>query len=420
MNILYLVHQNILFEDSGTPVVTNQYAQEAIKLGYQVAIISAKNNTTPFFYDGVHYVPVEPLEDWSEKAFLKDQNIGKIKVNLPFEPDIIHIIDWVNINPRIINFLKTLNKPIIRHFCNFEDICYFHHPFHQHKNLSVCKNKLTSAICSRCIANKTFKDKKVFKKIKSIIFNEKKKDELKYFKLLESRNETVNQQLNKNYDYFIFPSNKFSKYFFSHVNIKKRFDVIPHGIKKNYRILEKNKNISKFNIIFIGGIDKRKGWSIVVKALNELLKMTNSEIAIRIYGDKKKTSKSILSKYKNVEFFDKFKSIDLPDILSWADIGILPSFFETYNLLLREFIYNNVVPITSNFFGADEIIDNKKNGIIIYENSSQQLFKNLSELINNKSFFLSLRNNLNKTNIISSEEEFKIINEIYKKINSNF
>lgn len=135
---------------------------------------------------------------------------------------------------------------------------------------------------------------------------------------------------------------------------------------------------------------------------------------------KKKTSKSILSKYKNVEFFDKFKSIDLPDILSWANIGILPSFFETYNLLLREFIYNNVVPITSNFFGADEIIDNKKNGIIIYENSSEQLFKNLSELINNKSFFLSLRNNLNKTNIISSEEEFKIINEIYKKINSNF
>ena len=98
----------------------------------------------------------------------------------------------------------------------------------------------------------------------------------------------------------------------------------------------------------------------------------------------------------------------------------MPSFFETYNLLLREFIYNNVVPITSNFFGADEIIDNKKNGIIIYENNSEQLFKNLSELINNKSFFLSLRNNLNKTNIISSEEEFKIINEIYKKINSNF
>ena len=303
MNILYLVHQNILFEDSGTPVVTNQYAQEAIKAGHQVSIISANNDTTPFFYEGVHYVPVEPLEDWSKKAFLKDQNIGKIKINLPFEPDIIHIIDWVNINPRIINFLKTLNKPIIRHFCNFEDICYFHHPFYQHKNLSVCKNKLTSAICSRCIANKTFKDKKVFKKIKSIIFNEKKKDELKYFRLLESRNETVNQQLNKNYDYFIFPSNKFSKYFFSHVNIKKRFDVIPHGIKKNYRILEKNKNISKFNIIFIGGIDKRKGWSIVIKALNKLLKMTNSEISIRIYGDKKKTSKSILSKYKNVEFY---------------------------------------------------------------------------------------------------------------------
>jgi len=49
MNILYLVHQNILFEDSGTPVVTNQYAQEAIKAGHQVSIISANNDTTPFF-----------------------------------------------------------------------------------------------------------------------------------------------------------------------------------------------------------------------------------------------------------------------------------------------------------------------------------------------------------------------------------
>ena len=75
--------------------------------------------------------------------FLKKNNLNIVKIDLPFNPDIIHIVDWVNINPGIIKYLATFKKPIIRHFCNFEDLCYFHHPFHNHKDNSLCTDEIT-------------------------------------------------------------------------------------------------------------------------------------------------------------------------------------------------------------------------------------------------------------------------------------
>lgn len=139
---------------------------------------------------------------------------------------------------------------------------------------------------------------------------------------------------------------------------------------------------------------------------------------MRIYGFKKKTSKSKLNKFKNVKFFDSYLEKDLPKILSWSDIGLLPSLFEGYSLVLREFIEYNVVPIVIKFMGS-EIIKNKINGVIIKRPYIKNLVNVINKIYSNPSKIQKYKNNLKKTKIIYEKEEFHNILNVYKKLLKN-
>ena len=95
---------------------------------------------------------------------------------------------------------------------------------------------------------------------------------------------------------------------------------------------------------------------------------------------KKKTSKSILKKYNSVEFFDSFNEEELYHILNWADIGLVPSYFEGYCKVLREFIECGLVPITTDFFGS-EIIKDNFNGIVIQKPYYDNMLKSILRLL---------------------------------------
>lgn len=418
MKILYIVHQNLLKENSGTPVVTSQYANLAIKKNCEVCILSPDDslseNSQIKLINQIHYMSVKSFKNWSIEAYLKKNNTKILKVDLPFIPDVIHILDWVKVNPEILRYLKSLNKPIIRHFCGFEDLCFYHHPFYRNSNHSLCTKEITPNMCSECISEKTFKDKKLIKKIKSIIFNEKEKMRVNFYDKLIDRRDVVTDHLKSYYSHLIFPSKAFSNYFFSHFKLEKAYTVIHHGIKTNKEINLSRPNSNKVNFIYTGGRAERKGWKIIEETFNYILKKYPSKINLRIYGGKNKTSKSRLKKYQNVEFFESFNYNELDQTLQWADFGILPSHFETYGLVIREYIYNNVIPITSDAFGANEIITNNQNGIILKENNSSQLIKTIENILNNHNTFSEIRNNLKKTKITSIEHEFEEIFEIYQ------
>ena len=78
----------------------------------------------------------------------------------------------------------------------------------------------------------------------------------------------------------------------------------------------------------------------------------------------------IFRKYKEVEFFDTFKIEKITEIFSWADVGIIPTYFETFCRTVRHFLQANVVPIASEAFGIPDIIKSNVNGIILYGDDS--------------------------------------------------
>lgn len=224
------------------------------------------------------------------------------------------------------------------------------------------------------------------------------------------------------YNHLIFGSKSFSKYFLKHLNYKLDYSIIPHGINKyDNTKLDINKNFEqkKINIVYAGGRSERKGWNIIESVFKMILKNYNKEINLRIYGDKSKLSKSKISNSSCVKFYDYVEPSKLDNEIKWADIAILPTHFEPYGILIREFLKNRVIPITTNTFGHSDIIINNKNGFIIKPPIEKNLEKKLIHIIKNKHELLKVYNNIKETRLLEISDEFTMILSLYNKLQNN-
>ena len=83
---------------------------------------------------------------------------------------------------------------------------------------------------------------------------------------------------------------------------------------------------------------------------------------------------------------------------------------------MREYINFNVIPIATNVFGVSDIIKDNINGILISRPYSENLFLALKRIINNPYILTKLRQGTEETSIVSKEDEFKEIFDLYKKL----
>ena len=423
MRILYVVHANSWDEYSGTPLIAEQYARESINKGCEACIITPTfnnfdfENQKPKKKNNIFYLKWPGLKNWSVEAFNEVKSSKNQIIKIPFKPDIIHILDWVNIDPSILKALKKFNVPIIKHVFNFEDFCYFISPIYKEKDNSYCNAPLSADDCANCISKNKFENQKILRKVKNIFFNEKKKLKNLLKEKLLSRNKIVVNQIKNYYDHLVFPSKSFADYYFSHVDTIKKNSIIPHGIDTNFKNIEK-KNSSTLKFIYTGGVSIRKGWKVIEDVFYKICSEKKNKIELRIYGDKNKTKKSKLKKFSNIKFFDSFNPKEINNVMQWADVGIAPSFFETYSRIVREYINYNIVPISTNAFGVSDIIKNNHNGIIINEPYSENLFLIIKQILNDPKILNDLRSEMSSTKIVSTEKEFNEIFNLYKNLSN--
>jgi len=161
--------------------------------------------------------------------------------------------------------------------------------------------------------------------------------------------------------------------------------VIPNGIYLNQ--FEKRKNINlktKKEIIFLtltnfNFYEKCKGLLSIYKALKEL--KIKKKITFYILGDgefKKEFFKKIKS-FNNVKIsFEGYK--DPKPFFKKADIFLYFSFLDVFAISILEGMAFGLPIITNEFGAAKEIIDNRKEGIIV--NNYKEMKNAILEIIN--------------------------------------
>ena len=175
---------------------------------------------------------------------------------------------------------------------------------------------------------------------------------------------------------------------------------------------------STIHILVLGRLTSWKGQMFFLQTINDLLKLNNYDIQVRIVGDvfedqiEYKNSLVDFVQSNNLENIVTFKSfVNNPEEeYRWSDIVVVPSVKpEPFGGVAIEAMSMSKCVIVANHGGLSEIVTNKKDGVLFEPNNSKSLLGELKNLINNPKKIVEYGINGNQTFFK------KFSNEVYEK-----
>jgi glycosyltransferase involved in cell wall biosynthesis len=166
-------------------------------------------------------------------------------------------------------------------------------------------------------------------------------------------------------------------------------------------------------ILVVGSLKPIKGSEIILKSfLNLDMALVKKEILKLIFvgdGPQRKALESRVLEYQefagHVHFWGNITHDKLPDVYAIANIYVIASWFEGTPKTLLEAMYNGLPIIGSNVNGINNIISDRKNGLLFEKNNDLQLSEHIKFLIQNKKtaaqFGVNARTDYNEKNDLS-------------------
>lgn len=233
-------------------------------------------------------------------------------------------------------------------------------------------------------------------------------------------------KINEEKEYY----SKFNKIVCVSKNCLKSFkDIFGFEEKLNviYNMLDKSlESYDKFNfknvfenykttkIICVGRLEKEKGVERLLYAFKDTLRDVDKNVTLFYLGDGslKERIEELIYKYDlkdNVKIIS-FKE-NIYDYILSSDCVVVPSYSESFSLVLAESICLNKICISTDTAGARELLDGGKYGILV-ENSTEGIKNGLKKFLSNK--FLK---STYESKLISWSCKFKS-NEVIRELNN--
>lgn len=219
------------------------------------------------------------------------------------------------------------------------------------------------------------------------------------------------------------PVDKVEKFNHKIINIYTGFDFSKFKIfDKNLARKELGISKGKFIIGYLGSINSRKGIDILIDAYLNLLKK-HDNVELVIVGDVSTGYENYWNRLKLKLEKEDANFIRIPYcqnvslVYSALDLFVLPSREEGLPRVLIEAMAHNLPVVSTDVGGANEIIDNKINGLLIEKDSDNKLYNVLDFLITNPNERMNI---IKKTSNIKKKFDFtlfqKEINKIFKNL----
>lgn len=195
--------------------------------------------------------------------------------------------------------------------------------------------------------------------------------------------------------------------------------LIPNGVFMPNEKLIKKKLIKKdkYNFIFPARFQESKGHRILLVAFKMLLDFSpvyNCDLFLIGTGLKENLSDFIksLDLNKNVILLDPV--CDIYEILSKSDFGVFPSLYEGHSIALCEMMAIGLPTIATNISSNNYITENGLGALLCDPGSSNSLFNSMKKLIDDIDYANIL--SFNAQSIIHSKFSEKIMFSEYEKI----
>lgn len=188
--------------------------------------------------------------------------------------------------------------------------------------------------------------------------------------------------------------------------------IINNFIDKE-KILKSNKSfIPKINIIFVGRLTKEKGYDdLMLLAQDKNLRDVNFTIV-----GKRDFDQNILNR-ENIKYYDVVPNEKIFAIYDRNNILILPSYSESFPLVVLEAMARGLVVLASDIPGMREIIKEGENGYLFSPGDVQKMKELIVALKNNQKEIKRIsENNLRDIYNFSTEKQIPKYIQIYEKI----
>lgn len=421
--VLFINHSIPPYEISGTPISTLNHVQGMKDLGYETAaLIPAPDIESGFSKDqtgGYTLYRVKRFDKYEaflgiiEQSRLREYfNVIEQVLN-DFNPDIVHINDYVYMPAELVEFLKKKNITVIRNVCNCEELCHMDYPVTRSEFRGVlCSGPETAEKCAECFL------------INRLDRNNYTPEELSYFTdKIRERHNHIAHLYRTAVDGVTFTEASFKDYFTKYVEIPEdKVTVIPRGIPPFHADGEASAprmETEKVNFAFIGNIMFCKGIDVALQAFDTIKDKNN--FRLDIFGAA--VNREYLQWMQSLEdecpdkfkYHGKYDKSSFGDIVKNIDICIVPSYFDTYNRIIREVMRYGVPVIATDFFGAS-IIQHGVNGLKFPVGDHRQLAEIIKNLAETPSMIRKLSDGALNTRIPTLNDELLGLHEFYKKI----
>ncbi len=195
------------------------------------------------------------------------------------------------------------------------------------------------------------------------------------------RNPLIQKLINysfKRCDCVVFQTERAKKYYSE--NIQKRSAVIGNPIQ-----ISKDAEDCKNKIVCVGRLEKQKNHTMLIKSFSHILQ-SHPEYVLEIYGDgalKNELQELIESLKLENKVFLKGNVKNVHQEICDAKLFVLPSDFEGLSNALLEAMMMGLACISTDCAGSDEVIENRKNGILVPVGNEKKLTEAIEELITN-------------------------------------
>jgi glycosyltransferase involved in cell wall biosynthesis len=206
---------------------------------------------------------------------------------------------------------------------------------------------------------------------------------------------------------FIVLSETWEKYYIDNLGLnKKQVFVLPNPTELPNQIPQRE-NSSPVSLVFCGRVGERKGAFDLITAFAQLPEQERKLAQLILAGDgeieKAQQLAAQLNIREKVSFLGWINSQQRDEVLSQADVFILPSYNEGLPMAILEAMGWGLPIIATPVGGIPELVISHQNGLMVTPGNIQELSEAMTLLIQNQELRLALgavaRNNVEPYNI---------------------
>ncbi len=196
---------------------------------------------------------------------------------------------------------------------------------------------------------------------------------------------------------FIVLSDSWKKYYIENLGLNsEQVIVLPNSVRIPPEVPHRIDSKQIF-FLFLGRIGERKGAFDLIKAFASIPAVEQSRAKLVIAGDGDgEQARSLIQSLNLIEYItvlDWVNQEERDDLLTKADVFVLPSYNEGLPMALLEAMSWGLAVITTAVGGIPEVVTQNQNGLLVNPGDIQQLSEAMKSLIADENLRISLGNN---------------------------